>query len=125
MGLEEPGHIQDWNYAVLLLWGCAGLPLILTIFTQWLPVRMLNKLSGNPDLVVGGSALFFSWVFAGSNLSIALSIFPLGVVLGWSFLLYSRRSFAAAFRTTVAIHALHNLVVVSILIVSDMVQGSL
>lgn len=125
VGWEDPHQIREWNYTVLLLWGCAGFPLIMTIFTQWLPVRLLNKLTDNPDLVVGGSALFFTWVFAGSDLQFAIFTFPLGVALGWSFLLYRRRSFAAAVRTTFFIHALHNLVVVSVLILNDMVQGVL
>ncbi|MBI2021986.1 hypothetical protein HYS93_03890 [Candidatus Daviesbacteria bacterium] len=54
------------------------------------------------------SALVFSLLHIEPLLVAA--VFPIGVILAWSYILYRRKSFLMAFYVTTTIHVLHNLV---------------
>lgn len=81
-------------------------PLIETLIGQVIPIVIIQRFTKKIIIPI----LVSSIIFAGLHEEpfLIASIFPLAVMLAWSFTLKKKRSGLEGYFTTVAIHALHN-----------------
>lgn len=96
-------------------------PMIETLLYQWFPIRLCKWITRRKTVWIWFSALLFGLVHIlpdapnEDKISFSfgviryLSTFTTGFFLAWSFVLYQRRSFLAAWGVTAAIHALGNI----------------
>lgn len=80
-----------------------------TLIGQWLVIHITSKFTKRIFYQIFFSAVVFSLLHIEPMLVAA--VFPIGIVLAWTFILYRRKSRWSAFWVTTAIHTLHNLVV--------------
>lgn len=79
-----------------------------TVVSQWFTPWLISRLTKNLWVILLLSAFVFSLLHFEWLLSAA--VFPIGVILTWSFLLKRKRSWWEAFYVTTSIHTLHNLI---------------
>lgn len=82
-----------------------------TLIGQWFVIWLVSKLTKNIPLIILSSALAFSILHIEPLLSVV--VFPLGVLLAWSFYIKRERSRWEAFWVTTSIHILHNFIVLA------------
>lgn len=96
---------QDLTSLVLVV--VIAAPIVETFVGQYLPITLASKFTNNTFLKISISVIFFSLFH--QNFYIALAVFPINIILAWSFVIRSKHSNKAAFTATATIHALHNL----------------
>jgi hypothetical protein len=107
--------MADTGSALRLLWlGGLAVPMVETFVGQWLPLRVLARRTRDKCLLLIGSALWFAALHLAAGWSGFVYIFPMAVLLSWSFMLYSQRSLWRAYWVTTAIHVLHNCLAISL-----------
>lgn len=80
-----------------------------TLTGQWLIIWLVSKIAKNIWIIVLASATVFSLLHVLPILII--SVFPIGVILAWSFIIKRKIGKWQAFWVTTTIHTLHNLIV--------------
>jgi hypothetical protein len=84
-------------------------PVVETMMGQWLPIVLARQFTSRPQPILVATTLFFAGLHLLSwDLMVAVAAIPVGFVLAWSFLVWSRQSLAHAMSVTAAIHAFHN-----------------
>lgn len=92
--------------------------IILTVFiapffetsAQWIPIAILKKLSNNFVLIILFAAILFTTMHLSYGILYALTIFPSGLILSWSFYCKYKRSLLEAYFITFTIHSISNLI---------------
>ena len=87
-----------------------------TLIGQWFVIWLTSKLTANTNIQIFSSALVFSALHIEPFLIVI--VFPIGIVLAWTFVLKRKKSLWEAFWVTTAIHVLHNLAATGLLWVS-------
>ena len=100
--------LADEGLAALFFGGLILSPLIETVVGQWLFIWLLSFLTRSTPVLVLGSALLFSALHLHVGIAGALIVFPIGIALSWSFILFRARSRQHAYWVTAAVHSLHN-----------------
>lgn len=100
-----------WLQALLVL--CIVTPLIESVIFQGIPIWIISKFSNNKLLLIISSSLVFVYFHSSINGSFAylLTIFSAGLILAWSFFVFSKRSFNTGVFVATAIHFLYNFTV--------------
>ncbi len=80
-----------------------------TLTGQWLVIWLVSKFSKSNFWKILISAIIFSALHVEAMLMAA--VFPIGLILSWTFLIKSKKSRSQAFWITTSIHVLHNLIV--------------
>lgn len=100
----------------LIKHGILGMILLVILFagiettiSQWFTTWALSKILKNKVILIMLSALVFALLHLEPLLIVA--VYPIGLVLTWTFLLKRQNSLWEAFYVTTSIHALHNLIV--------------
>ncbi|NGP89750.1 CPBP family intramembrane glutamic endopeptidase [Fodinibius halophilus] len=106
---------QNDNIAILIIVLGILAPLIET-FTQWIPIKILKKVTTNYLIIIFITALLFASLHLSYSPFYATMVFPVGIVLSWSFYCKYKKSLREAFLTTFLIHAFHNLFTISFII---------
>jgi hypothetical protein len=116
----DVGEGVDQGIDDLLQYGWGMLVLSLTLFAsletligQWLIIWITSKFTGNLYIKLFASAAVFSALHIDPIL--IATVFPIGIILAWSFILYRRQSRWSAFCITTAIHLIHNLIAASLI----------
>lgn len=87
---------------------CILTPVLETIIFQWLPITLLQKTTSNIGFIIGIDSLIFAlphWLY---SFIYMLAIFPVSIMLAWSFILNKDDSLLKALWVTASIHALIN-----------------
>lgn len=101
--------IQKYLIPVFLFFlVCVFGPITETLLLQWLPIKLLRKTGLNILMVVLADAILFSFVHLNYGFLHVVAVFPLGVVLAWSFTSKVKESFTEAVLITFSIHSIHN-----------------
>lgn len=80
-----------------------------TLTGQWIVLWVASKFTKKRTYQILASAIVFALMHIEPILIAA--VFPIGIVLAWTFILKSKRSIWHAFWVTTVIHVLHNLLV--------------
>lgn len=79
-----------------------------TLTSQWFIIWLVSRFTNHIYWQILFSSLVFSILHW--ELFLAVTVFPIGILLAWSFIIKRAKSRWEAFWVTTAIHALHNLV---------------
>ena len=84
-------------------------PIIETFICQMIPIRLIYLFKGRYNMVLAllVSSVFFAAGHAGYSFWYALLIFPMGLILGYAYILWYEKN-GPAFLVTTGIHALRN-----------------
>lgn len=85
-----------------------------TTISQWFTPWLISRFTKNLWVILLLSAFIFSLLHMEWLLSAA--VYPIGVILTWSFLLKRKKSRWEAFYVTTSIHALHNLIALGLFV---------
>ena len=99
---------KDWKVISIIFLICI-IPLFET-FTQWLSISLLKTITNNYMLVILGSGTLFALLHYSYGVWNILVIFPLGIMLAWTFYCRQKYTLADAFITTFYVHAIHNMI---------------
>ena len=98
----------------LFLGACVVGPPIETFIGQWLPMWALSAVTKRTAWLVGFSVVFFAALHLYVGFFGFLTVLPAAAVLAWAFFMKRERSFWDAWWITTVMHALHNLIAVSL-----------
>ncbi|MBI2011583.1 hypothetical protein HYS91_02325 [Candidatus Daviesbacteria bacterium] len=79
-----------------------------TLTGQWLMIWISALFTNKIYIQILFSALIFSLLHIDPQLIV--TVFPIGIILGWSFILYRKKSLILALWVTTLIHINHNLI---------------
>lgn len=82
-----------------------------TLTSQWFIIWLASKFIGSIYWKIIISAIIFSLLHTEPLL--VITVFPIGILLAWSFIIKRKKSRWKAFWVTTAIHILHNLIATS------------
>lgn len=100
-----------------ILLALAVAPLLETMMGQWAPIALIQQWTPRQSLAVAAATLFFAGLhILAWNMMIVVATLPVGLVLAWSFLVWQRQSLVHAMGVTVAIHALHNMIALVLMV---------
>lgn len=109
--LSMPAYLETLSPALLFFLLCIFAPVTETIVMQWLPVKLLQKVTSNTGFILWIDAIIFTsahwWNYGFIQI---FAILPAGIVLAWSFILNNEDSLLKAFGITASIHALYNFI---------------
>lgn len=107
LGQNMPEDIKIYTLATLVLFVTVG-PALETLLGQALPMRVVEAFTKSKTAKILVSGIFFASLHYYPFLIV--NVFPVGLILAWSYLYHRQTSFARAFWVTTSIHALHNLI---------------
>jgi hypothetical protein len=114
----DTGEQIDQGFDDILAKGWIFTIIFITIFAaaetfigQWLIIYLTSKFTNNIYIKLFTSAIFFSLLHVDPILIV--TIFPVGIIFAWSFILYRRQSRWAGFWVTTLIHIIQNLIATS------------
>lgn len=100
----EQGMVEKgWLYILILTPIFAAFE---TLTGQWLVIWVVSKFSKSRSLKIWLSAIVFAALHVEPVLMAA--VFPIGIILAWTFILYRKKSKWSAFWVTTTIHTFHN-----------------
>jgi membrane protease YdiL (CAAX protease family) len=105
LGQNMPEDIDAYALPFLILFVTLG-PALETLLGQALPIKLVSRFTTSRSAKIIASALFFAVLHYYPFLIV--NVFPVGLILAWSYLYHRQTSFARAFWVTTTIHALHN-----------------
>jgi len=103
------------NYIYLIPFFVLIIPFLETL-TQWLPIKLLKKITNNYLAILLTTALIFSLMHISRGIFYSILIFPSGLALSWCFYCKYKISFGEAFFNTFMIHSLHNIIAILFII---------
>lgn len=107
LGQNAPDDIEIYDPFILFTFvGIA--PFFETFTGQWIPIWIASFYTRK----IIAKILFSSIIFAAFHVQpfLIVNIFPAGVILAWTFVIFRRKSKRLAFFVTSAVHMLHNAV---------------
>ena len=108
--LPASAYQDEPSATVIFVFLCIITPILETIIFQWVPIKLLAKITPNISLIIGIDALIFTavhWFIYGFPMFII--VLPFGIILAWGFFMNSKDSLSKAFWVTFFIHMLGNL----------------
>ena len=109
--IDEKFYYEELNPFFLFILLCLIVPFFETFF-QWLPIKILKKITASCTIIVILTAIIFAGLHLSYSVIYAIMIFPLALAVSWGFYNYYRKSFSEAFFVAFAIHSIHNLTAV-------------
>ena len=106
--LPPPGYKEISNPVVLFFLLCIIAPVLETIFLQWIPIKLLQRVNIRDAFVVLVDATVFSMLHISYGFFYMITSLPVGIVFAWGFIRYAEKSTFNAFLMTSSIHALYN-----------------
>lgn len=107
LGQNAPDDIDQYNtYALITFFTLV--PLFETFTGQLIPMWFVSFFTKRVIIKILVSSIFFALLHVQPFLII--TIFPAGVLLAWTYIIYQKKSWKHAFFVTSAVHGLHNLV---------------
>lgn len=88
-------------------------PILETVLGQFLPIELLRRVTRQPVILIGTSALFFMAMHY-PVIEFFPSAFAVGIVFGYAWLHQRKISLRAAFWSVALSHALHNALVAAV-----------
>lgn len=115
LGQNMPEDIKIYPWITLMFFVTLG-PALETLLGQALPMRVVSFFTHKRAAKILVSAIFFASLHYYPFLIV--NVFPVGIILAWSYLYHRETSFARAFWVTTSIHALHNLIALGLQFIS-------
>ncbi len=120
---DEIGKLDYTKFSVAYLFLLAVViaPIIETFIGQILPIKLIQYLFKNKSEIISilFSAIIFSLMHISYSIWYSILIFPLAFLLAKTYVIFQKRKESSYWMTT-AVHALHNLIAITIGVLSTL-----